>query len=232
MSPQMPEAGDLTQLTSKAGGGGGHLGAFWSTLHAKDPHVGERSESKCDETSSHLTSKYDSHPSSKNNILSKDEDAEACTGRRNSRGKLFKPEEGPLKDFGSRFFQNDTNSSSKRVINSSQTDIAATFQDEAFDTFVAEFDTRKISSGVSNNKTKHKALEAGVEMLKEQLKQANLEKAEMTSKFEKLSAICRSQRQEIQELKQAVAARTPLPTEDASRNQTSSSYLPTLIPLV
>lgn len=236
MSPQMPRrspppppsAGDPTQFTSKARESGGELGAFWSTVHAKDSRVGEKSESKCDETASHH-SKHDSHPSSKNNSLSKDEDAEAHAVRRNSHAKLLKPEEEPSKDFGTSFFQNDTDSSSKSA---SRTESAATFQDDAFNTFIAEFDTKKISSGVCNNISKQEALEAEVKTLKEQLKQAKLEKSEMTSKFEKLSVICRSQRQEIQELKQVLAARASSPIKDASRNQTSSSNQPTITPLV
>jgi AP2-associated kinase len=88
------------------------------------------------------------------------------------------------------------------------------FQDEAFNTFVTEFDSNKLSSRVSRDKGgKEEALEAEIEKLKEQLKQVNSEKAEITSKFEKLSAICRSQRQEIQELKQTLAARTPSPNK-------------------
>ncbi|KAJ0037378.1 hypothetical protein Pint_24099 [Pistacia integerrima] len=80
-----------------------------------------------------------------------------------------------------------------------------------------------LNAGTGNNRSgKEEALEDEIERLKVQLKQANLEKAEMTSKFEKLSAICRSQRQEIQELKQALAARSASPNKDASRNQISS----------
>lgn len=48
--------------------------------------------------------------------------------------------------------------------------------------------------------------EAEVDRLKAQLKQANLEKAEITSKYEKLSAICHSQQQDIEKLKHALAA--------------------------
>jgi AP2-associated kinase len=38
----------------------------------------------------------------------------------------------------------------------------------------------------------------------------------MTAKYEKLSAICRSQRQEIQELKRTVAETTPPPSSKVS----------------
>ncbi|CAI0552293.1 unnamed protein product [Linum tenue] len=96
---------------------------------------------------------------------------------------------------------------------------ASLFQDDTFNTFVAEFDTEKVNSfnvNTSNKTEQGDTLEAEVERLKEQVKRANLEKAEMTSKFEKLSAICRSQRQEIQELKQSLAA-TPLPNKSGQQ---------------
>ncbi|KAK9124989.1 hypothetical protein Scep_013835 [Stephania cephalantha] len=64
---------------------------------------------------------------------------------------------------------------------------------------------------------KEEALAAEVDRLKELLKQANLEKDEITAKYEKLTAICRSQRQEIQELKQSLASRTP-PISDKNQN--------------
>lgn len=98
-----------------------------------------------------------------------------------------------------------------------------TSKDEAFNSFVAKFDTSKLGSGNQNTKTcKDAALAAEIEQLKAQVKQTQQEKAEITFKFEKLSAICRSQRQEIQELKQALADRTPSPNKNASKTANSS----------
>ncbi|KAE8660741.1 hypothetical protein F3Y22_tig00116951pilonHSYRG00750 [Hibiscus syriacus] len=98
--------------------------------------------------------------------------------------------------------------------------------DKAFNTFVAEFDSNKINPGIANKRIgTEKALEDEIGKLKEQLTQTNMEKAEMTSKFEKLSAICRSQRQEIQELKQGLAARTPSPNKSTSRYHNSPGSL-------
>ncbi|KAK7401542.1 hypothetical protein VNO78_13099 [Psophocarpus tetragonolobus] len=88
------------------------------------------------------------------------------------------------------------------------------FQNQAFNTFVAEFDTTKLNSGLNNKTEREQGLEVEVEKLKEQLKEANFQKAEITSKYEKLSAICRSQRQELQDLKQALAARNPSPSRE------------------
>ncbi|KAM7257508.1 hypothetical protein ACFE04_013249 [Oxalis oulophora] len=99
----------------------------------------------------------------------------------------------PSKDFELSFFEKDTEPRPSK---------SATFQNEAFNTFVADFDTDKLGSGTGNNKSrKEEALEAEIEKLKEKLRQSNMEKAEITSKYEKLSAICRSQRQEIHDLK-------------------------------
>ncbi|KAL2935970.1 hypothetical protein RDABS01_019088 [Bienertia sinuspersici] len=99
-----------------------------------------------------------------------------------------------------------------------------TFENEAFNTFVADFDTSKLSPTSSGMKSgKDNSLEAEIDKLQEQLKQANLEKAEITAKYEKLAAICRSQRQELQELKQALAAKTPSPKNESAKNRSSSS---------
>ncbi|WZY81712.1 probable serine/threonine-protein kinase DDB_G0280111 [Brassica napus] len=94
-------------------------------------------------------------------------------------------------------------------------------KDDAFNSFVADFDTAKLDNG--NKPGKEEALEAEIERLKDELKQTKSEKAEITAKFEKLSAICRSQRQELQELKQTLASKSASasPSRDLSHNQTS-----------
>lgn len=107
------------------------------------------------------------------------------------------------------------------------------FHDDAFNSFVADFDVNKQSPGISHQKPeKEEMLEAELEKMKEQLANVNAEKAEITSKFEKLSAICRSQRQEIQDLKNALAVRSPSPGGDSSRNLPSPpSRSPTIPPV-
>lgn len=216
--------------TSRAGGGGGPIGAFWSTQHADSSLVvDEKSIPKFDdEPTGHFTEKLDGvrleiHPKPKNSASAKEERAQTQATRRSLHGKSHKPEEGPSKDFEISFLQKDFGTERAKT---SKSDSSISFQDEAFNSFVADFDSKKLSSEASSNKCGTEALEAEVERLKEQLKQANLEKAEITSKFEKLSAICRSQRQELQELKQTLAARTPSPNKDASRNQTSPGKQP------
>jgi hypothetical protein len=86
---------------------------------------------------------------------------------------------------------------------------------DPFHSFVADFDANNLHLGTAAT-GKTSELEAEVSNLKEQLKKTTLEKAEMTAKYEKLSAICRSQRQEIQELKRTVAETTPPPSSKVS----------------
>lgn len=228
-SPPMPQRSPPPPPSS---GGGGQLGAFWSTHHAKDSlFVEDKTRPKFDEEPSHNTSQQDRNQSEnrsfpKNASPAKQENVHTIVaGRRNVHNKLHVPEDGASKDFELTFSQKDMDHGMERP-KASKPAATRLFQDEAFSTFVAEFDSNKLNSRVSNNKEgKEEALEAEIERLKEQLKQVNSEKAEITLKFEKLSAICRSQRQEIQELKQTLAARTPSPNkyQASSRIQPSAS---------
>lgn len=228
-SPPMPQRSPPPPPSS---GGGGQLGAFWSTHHAKDSlFVEDKSRPKFDEEPSHNTSQQDRNQSEnrsfpKNASPAKQENVHTIVaGRRNVHNKSHVPEDGASKDFELTFSQKDMDHGMERP-KASKPAATRLFQDEAFSTFVAEFDSNKLNPRVSNDKEgKEEALEAEIERLKEQLKQVNSEKAEITLKFEKLSAICRSQRQEIQELKQTLAARTPSPNkyQASSRIQPSAS---------
>uniref|UniRef100_A0A5B7A0H3 non-specific serine/threonine protein kinase n=1 Tax=Davidia involucrata TaxID=16924 RepID=A0A5B7A0H3_DAVIN len=234
-SPPPPPSAEPTRnvsppsLNSRTGGGGGPLGAFWSTQHAKDSLVAEdKSEPKFDEepssrnTSRHDWSRTERHAFSHNTSPPKEENIHPRPVQKNVHGKsVNRSEDGPTKDFEIKFFQ-DGSDRGAEMFKASKSESTSAFQSEAFNNFVAEFDTNKLNPGISNKKSgMEEVLEAEVERIKEQLKQANVEKAEITSKYEKLSAICRSQRQEIQELKQALAAGTPSPSRDASKIQTS-----------
>lgn len=228
-SPPMPQRSPPPPPSS---GGGGQLGAFWSTHHAKDSlFVEDKTRPKFDEEPSHNTSQQDTNQSEnrsfpKNASPAKQENVHTIVaGRRNVHNKSHVPEDGASKDFELTFSQKDMDHGMERP-KASKPAATRLFQDEAFSTFVAEFDSNKLNPRVSNDKEgKEEALEAEIERLKEQLKQVNSEKAEITLKFEKLSAICRSQRQEIQELKQTLAARTPSPNkyQASSRIQPSAS---------
>lgn len=74
-----------------------------------------------------------------------------------------------------------------------------------------------------NTAGKEKELEGEVERLREELKQVNMEKNELSSKYEKLSAICRSQRQELHELKQQTLASTTPSSNKSSSSKTQPS---------
>ncbi|KAA0048302.1 putative serine/threonine-protein kinase [Cucumis melo var. makuwa] len=217
--PSVKSSSQATSHMSKpagGGGGGGPLGAFWSTQHASDTVNEDTNRIRFDEEStSRSTSKHDRN-SPNNHSTHKN----ANPGDVNQRGNKTVTDSGSFRDFELSFFQNEMEKTE-----------SANFQDKAFNNFVAEFDTVKFSSDVTNNKPgKEVALEAEVEKLKEQLKQANVEKSEITSKFEKLSAICRSQRQEIQELKQALAARSPSPNKLEMKNHNSREAQPSAMP--
>ncbi|GAA0152834.1 non-receptor serine/threonine protein kinase [Lithospermum erythrorhizon] len=135
-----------------------------------------------------------------------------------------KPADGPTEDFEINFFQEGTMSRPK----ASNLECKPAYQNDSFNDFAAEFRTDNPSP---ESNTRHEALlKAEVEKLKEQLAQANIEKAEATSKYEKLAAICRSQRQEIQELKQTVAARTPSPIKGPFKAQASPSSQSSITP--
>ncbi|KAJ7982158.1 Serine/Threonine kinase family protein [Quillaja saponaria] len=231
--PPPPLSGEPKTTTQPSlasrGGSSGSLGAFWSTQHAKETRVTEdKGRPIFDEEppSHHISSKHDSirpdnHPLPKNVGPNKVNNVQTEATNRNTHGKLQNPDDGSSKDFELTFVHKDTDPGTERPIASNMKNTTS-FQDQTFNSFVAEFDTNKLNSGSTNDKSeREKALEAEVENLKVQLKQVNMEKAEITSKFEKLSAICRSQRQEIHDLKQAVAARTPSPNKDTARKQTS-----------
>ncbi|KAK3154510.1 hypothetical protein QOZ80_2BG0191400 [Eleusine coracana subsp. coracana] len=85
-----------------------------------------------------------------------------------------------------------------------------------------DFDSNNLHAGTSVA-GKASDLELELSSLKEQLKKTTLEKDEMTAKYEKLSAICRSQRQEIQELKRTLAESTPPSNKISSRAHGSVS---------
>jgi len=205
----VPSSNESTRNTSppsaaKGNLGGASLGAFWSTEHAKD------SLAKEDKNAPKFV---DESPSMKEDIGRSEK--HRLSGKASPSGRETNH---PTTISGG-----DVNRSSERSkeVKSSGT---VTSLNDAFNTFVAEFDSSKLSPGVGGAKLgKDDSLVAEIERLREQLKQANLEKAEITSKYEKLVAICRSQRQEIQELKQTLAARTPSPNKESLKNHSSST---------
>lgn len=223
---------------SKAGGATGPIGAFWNTQHATNASVTEETtRPKFDEEIRHSSSIHDKSypnkvPVSNRTSPSKEESLSSHPMQNNVRPKpANRAGEPSSRDFEINFFQDDSGHSVGNN-KSSKLEGPTAPQGEGFNAFVAEFCTNKPSPGNNTKQPEKKELlEAEVEKLKQQLSRANMEKSEITSKYEKLSAICRSQRQELQELKQALAARTPSPNRDNTRDQASPGSQPSSIPL-
>ncbi|KAK1413352.1 hypothetical protein QVD17_35124 [Tagetes erecta] len=71
---------------------------------------------------------------------------------------------------------------------------------------------------------KEEVLEAEVKRLRDALKAANLEKSEISTEYEKLTTICRSQRQQLNGIKQALASTmTPNTQPQGLVNKSASS---------
>lgn len=209
--PPPPTAAELARNapqpvpTLRTEGTGGPIGAFWTTQHGKDSAVVEElSKVKFDEEITGAERNRSERFSLHRTSPPKDEAPHAPRpSQKTVQGK----------DFEMNFFQDGPSHATER---------SKAKSNDAFNAFATEFGVNKLSPGRSNvNTGKEEQLEAEVERLREQLKQVNLEKSELSSKYEKLSAICRSQRQELHELKQTLASRTPSPNKSASKTQSS-----------
>ncbi|KAM0942917.1 putative protein kinase NAK family [Dioscorea sansibarensis] len=227
-----------SQGTSKSVGGsiGGSMGSFWASQFAQDAQLVEEKGPVFDEPSTDAISKHNRNNLDSRVSPSREWHAHPGQPTRSAEGNPRKSVDAkPSEDFEISFFPENSGHGSEKT-KPSQTEIKSNFQNEAFNSFVADFDTSKISSGsttyhVKNNGAGKEDLEAEVNRLKEQLKQANLEKAEITSKYEKLSAICRSQRQEIQDLKRAIGAACSVTTnKDSTKNHPSPSSVQSSTP--
>ncbi|KAK7283847.1 hypothetical protein RIF29_13595 [Crotalaria pallida] len=214
-----PKYASHPSRSSTGGGNGGQRGAFWSTHGAKDSLAPEEKRKPVfDELSSHhISSKHNKTPPGDNQLPKIDTTKKAFnvptqTIKSSVHEKSQKPDTRTSKEPEINFSQDVDHASLRRM---SSTENKAPFQDKAFNAFVAEFSATNLNVGSVNKSDREETLVAEVEKLKEQLKVANAEKAEITSKYEKLSAICRSQRQELQQVKQALAAKTPSPTSPA-----------------
>lgn len=213
----------------KKGGSAESLGSFWSTQHAHEAQLSaDKGPIFDDEPIMKTPSKYNCHSS---------EDYPRVVQKKSDQSNSLKRSDDNLtEDFEIRFDQGDGFGRSKQAQpDYSRTKVSrndnktAMFQNEAFNNFVAEFDTSKLNSASNNTgseSSEKQKLEGEVERLKEELKRLNAEKTEITSKYEKLTAICRSQRQEIQELKQALSVATPSPPNSGSSKSQNSSLGP------
>ncbi|KAL3516584.1 hypothetical protein ACH5RR_023486 [Cinchona calisaya] len=213
---------------SRQGGSGGPLGAFWTSQHAKDSSVSEdNTRPKFDEElTSHFPSRNDKNrleqfPASHKSTTVEKVNIPNHPVQKNVPEKVVsRSGDGSSKDNEINLFKDNLDQCTEGV----KVPRAAGFH--AFTAFVNEFGDKLSPQSNNRNLEKEDLLQAEVEKLKEQVTQINMEKAEITSKYEKLSAICRSQRQEINELKQAVAAGTPSPNREASKTQSSFANHP------
>lgn len=216
---------------SRPGGSGGPLGAFWTSQHAKDSSVSDDNTGpKFDEElTSHFPSRNDKNRLEQVPISHRTSNPEKVNipnhpAQKNVPEKIVSMSgDSSSQDFEINLFKDNMDRSGEGV-KALKSESTAGFP--AFTAFVAEFGDKLSTQSNNRNLGKEELLQAEVEKLKEQVTQINIEKTEITSKYEKLSAICRSQRQEIHELKQALAARTPSPNREASKTQASFANHP------
>ncbi|KAJ1253714.1 hypothetical protein BS78_02G098300 [Paspalum vaginatum] len=210
----------MAQGSLKAVENRGSMGAFWSTPHAqKLAFTDDKGAAFDQELINQSTSRQ---PQAKN---------QNTPAQSSSRKSLSASVDSSPGDFEIRFSANGSESElekTKIALTENKTNVQATI----FNSFEADFD--KIKRNSQNNtdnvnmtsKLKEHQLEAELILLKEQLKIANLEKQEISLKFDKLSAICSSQRREIQELKQALAAASVTPPAKQSRENSKVELSP------
>ncbi|KAL9249393.1 putative serine/threonine-protein kinase [Drosera capensis] len=214
--PPPPSVAETRSSTTvHASGSDAPLGAFWSTQHANDSVVkNEKTASKSkDEKTNNSNSKTNlSHREKHYSPVQCKENVQVRTNQQASHAGVLVQPSGQ---------DDDSLSHGNERLKEAKSESTMSVQNDAFSAFVADSDISKLSPSVPSNNLGTSDVEAELTRLREQLRQANLEKAEISSKYEKLSAICRSQRQEIQELKQAVAARSPSPSNDACDHESS-----------
>ncbi|ONM20324.1 Protein kinase superfamily protein [Zea mays] len=210
----------MVQSPLKAIGNMGSMGAFWSTQHAQELSFADDKEPAFDKEPIDQVRSKQSQAKNQN-----------TAARNSSRKSLSASVDSSPGDFEIRFSANGSESrleETKTVITENKTKIQTT----AFNSCASDFDNIKMNSRNTTDsinitsKLKELQLEAEVTLLKEQLKIANLEKEEISLKFDKLSAICSSQRREIQELKQALAAAYVTPPAKQFRENSSVEVTP------
>jgi AP2-associated kinase len=210
--PREQANSSLSHGSSRAGDA--PLGAFWATQHAQGVD--------------NKKPLFDEEPikpsmSSKQNQSRVDTSISVAGDRHGHSGQSSRTSKAPSNSLPNNGFTgvSDTNlfteAQSSVKVKSHQPQPKSKCEKDQFNSFVADFDTHNLNIAAG----KASELELEVSSLKEQLKKTTLEKDEMTAKYEKLSAICRSQRQELQELKRALAETTPTSNKVSSRAQDS-----------
>ncbi|KAL5207801.1 hypothetical protein ABZP36_032236 [Zizania latifolia] len=210
-SPPPPprEQSNISQSHGYSKAGDAPLGAFWATQHAQGSQVADNRSPLFDEEP------IKPSPSSKHNQSRVDISISASGDRHGRSGQAVRST--PSNSVSNKGLASAANTNlfvepqSSLKTKASQPQTKPKSEVDPFNSFVADFEANNLHSGTTAA-SKESELEAEVSNLKEQLKKTSLEKAEMTAKYEKLSAICRSQRQEIQELKLTLAETTPPPS--------------------
>lgn len=218
-SPREQSNSSLSHGSSRVGDA--PLGAFWATQHAQGAQAADNRNPLFDEESN------------KPSLSSKQNQSRVDTGisipgdRHGHSGQASRTSKAPSNSVPNNGF---TGVSSTNLFTETQSSVKTKAhqpqpkpkcEKDPVSSFVADFDAHNLNVAAG----KASELELKVSSLKEQLKKTTLEKDEMTAKYEKLSAICRSQRQEIQELKRALAETTPPSNKVISRTQDSVSQV-------
>ncbi|AQK53256.1 Protein kinase superfamily protein [Zea mays] len=211
--PREQSNSSLSHGSSKAGDA--PLGAFWATQHAQGAQAADNRNPLFDEEPSKVSLSSKQNQSRVDTSISIPGDRHGHSGQTS---RISKTPNNSLSNDGFRGVS-DTEIHNSVKTKVQQPQPKPKCDKDPFNIFVADFDTHNLNIAVG----KASELELEVSSLKEQLKKTTLEKAEMTAKYEKLSAICRSQRQEIQELKRTLAEATPPSNKVSSRTQDSGS---------
>ncbi|WVZ74790.1 hypothetical protein U9M48_022926 [Paspalum notatum var. saurae] len=207
--PREQSNSSLSHGSSKAGDA--PLGAFWVTQHAQGAQAADNRNPLFDEEP------IKPSLSSKQNQSRVDASINTSQASRTSKAPSNSVSNNGCSGASDINLFAETQSSAK--IKAQQPQPNPKCGKDSFNSFVADFDTHNLNTAIG----KASELEIEVSNLKEQLKKTTLEKVEMTAKYEKLSAICRSQRQEIQELKRNLAEATPPSHKVGSRAQDSGA---------
>ncbi|CAM6047404.1 unnamed protein product [Sphagnum compactum] len=187
-------------------------GAFWSTQYAQDAQTDESSlrVEKVASTDSVPQPKSVSPPRrSRQPSNSPPKERSSSFMKKSVVSGLMKKVQGSLQNAGTWGLKSSEKSLAP--------DSGMPSNDPAFNAFAAEFDHSQNLVAEKNEQ-----LQSEIDKLRVDLKQALSDKADMASKYEKLTAICRSQRQEIQDLKFALGSSSG-PNVSAAKEQQASA---------
>ncbi|MCO5562019.1 hypothetical protein L7F22_015645 [Adiantum nelumboides] len=212
-SPLLSRETDISPVSGAVKGGG--LGSFWATQYAQEA-LNEDSKGISPQKASSGFSRQLGSVSTSPELGIQSASNSSTSGPRSvrsnflkSRGDVGRDYSRPGEDEAMAVDENGNEKLSKRgspTIKVSQTSSSAESMkqtsQEAFDAFVADFQKASVFTA-DNIATKGEGKEE-LESLRNELMQAKRERADFLSKYEKLAAICRSQRLEIQELKAAL----------------------------